>query len=155
EIGGRPILWHIMKHYARHGFTEFVIALGYRGEDIKRFFIDYVSLSGNLRVSLGDGAITRSDAPNDDWTVDLVDTGIATNTGGRLQRVAPFLEGKPFMLTYGDGVSDVDLGALVATHKTSGKLATLTAVRPGSRFGGLSFEDRGTVRFIEKPQIGE
>jgi hypothetical protein len=94
EIGGRPILWHIMKHYARHGFNEFVVALGYRGEDIKRFFIDYVSLSGNLRVSLGDGAITRSALPNDSWTVDLVETGIATNTGGRLKRVEALLKGR-------------------------------------------------------------
>jgi glucose-1-phosphate cytidylyltransferase len=155
EIGGRPILWHIMKHYAWHGFREFVIALGYRGEDIKRFFVDYNSLSGDLTVALGQGVVTRAGTPTDDWVVDLVDTGIPTNTGGRLKRLESVLNQAPFMLTYGDGVSDVDLSALVRTHNSSGKLATVTAVRPSSRFGGLSFEDDGAVRFIEKPQIGE
>ena len=155
EIGGRPILWHIMKHYASHGFTEFVIALGYRGEDIKRFFIDYVSLSGDLTVNLGDGSITRLPSEHLDWTVHLVDTGLATNTGGRVGRLASYLADGPFMLTYGDGVSNVDLTALVKAHQASGKVATVTAVRPGSRFGGLSFEDGGQVRFTEKPQIGE
>jgi glucose-1-phosphate cytidylyltransferase len=155
EIGGRPILWHIMKHYAGHGFTEFVVALGYRGEDIKRFFLDYVSLSGDLTVSLRDRSITRLHPETDDWTVHLVDTGLDTNTGGRVGRLREWLADAPFMLTYGDGVSDVDLSALQAAHRASGKLATVTAVRPGSRFGGLSFEDEGHVRFIEKPQIGE
>jgi len=155
EIGGQPILWHIMKHYAGYGFTEFVIALGYRGEDIKRFFLDYVSLRGDLTVSLGDGGVTRLPAERLDWTIHLVDTGVTTNTGGRVGRVASYLSNGPFMLTYGDGVSDVDLDALVAAHRASGKVATVTAVRPASRFGGLSFEDGDRVRFIEKPQIGE
>jgi glucose-1-phosphate cytidylyltransferase len=155
EIGGRPILWHIMKHYARHGFSEFVVALGYRGEDIKRFFIDYVSLNGDLTVRVGERLVDRLHTESDDWTVHLVDTGLDTNTGGRVGRLAPMLSDGPFMLTYGDGVSDVDLGALVASHRASGKLATVTAVRPASRFGGLSFEGDGQVRFIEKPQIGE
>jgi glucose-1-phosphate cytidylyltransferase len=155
DIGGRPILWHIMKHYARHGFTEFVVALGYRGEDIKRFFLDYVSLSGELTVNVGDGSVSRLPTEHDDWTVHLVDTGLATNTGGRVGRLTSRLRDEPFMLTYGDGVSNVDLTALLETHKRSGKVATVTAVRPGSRFGGLSFEDNGDVRFIEKPQIGE
>jgi len=155
EIGGRPILWHIMKHYAHHGLTEFVVALGYRGEDIKRFFLDYVSLSGDLTVSLRDRNVTRLHTETDDWTVHLVDTGMDTNTGGRVGRLREWLGDGPFMLTYGDGVSDVDLKALAEAHRASGKLATVTAVRPGSRFGGLSFEDNGRVRFIEKPQIGE
>lgn len=155
EIGGRPILWHIMKHYSGHGFTEFVVALGYRGEDIKRFFLDYVSLNGDLTIGLRDRSIARLHEEADDWIVHLVDTGLDTNTGGRLGRLREWLGGEPFMLTYGDGVSDVDLGALEATHRASGKLATLTAVRPPSRFGGLDFEQGGQVRFIEKPQIGE
>lgn len=155
EIGGRPILWHIMKHYSRHGFREFVVALGYRGEDIKRFFLDYVSLTGDLTVSVGDGTVTRLPMESDDWIVDLVDTGLATNTGGRVGRLANRLSDAPFMFTYGDGVSDVDLQALLGAHQRSGKLATVTAVRPSSRFGGLSFEEDGNVRFIEKPQIGE
>jgi glucose-1-phosphate cytidylyltransferase len=155
EIGGRPILWHIMKHYARHGFREFVVAIGYRGEDIKRFFLDYVSLSGDLTINLRDGQVARVAMESDDWVIDLVDTGLSTNTGGRLGRLAGRLTEGPFMFTYGDGVSDVDLHALLEAHGQSGKLATVTAVRPSSRFGGLSFEDDGRVRFIEKPQIGE
>jgi len=155
DIGGRPILWHIMKHYARYGFTNFVIALGYRGDDIKRFFVDYVSLNGDLTVRTGQGRIERVNGDMEDWTVELVDTGLETNTGGRMGRLATWLSDGPFMMTYGDGVSDVDLRALLAYHRDSGKLATLTAVRPYSRFGGLSFEADDQVRFIEKPQIGE
>ena len=155
DIGGRPILWHIMKHYAKHGFTEFIVALGYRGEDIKRFFLDHVTLSGDLTVHLAERRVERRHVEGDDWTVELVDTGLETNTGGRVGRLAARLTEGPFMLTYGDGVSDVNLGALLETHRSSGKAATVTAVRPGSRFGGLSFEDAGSVRFIEKPQIGE
>lgn len=155
EIGEHPILWHIMKHYARHGFNEFVVALGYRGEDIKRFFLDSMSLSGDMTVNLGKRTVERSNAETEDWTIHLVDTGLYTNTGGRVGRLSAVLGEEPFMLTYGDGVSDVDLPALLAHHRASGKLATVTAVRPGSRFGGLSFGDEGHVRFIEKPQIGE
>jgi glucose-1-phosphate cytidylyltransferase len=155
EIGQRPILWHIMKHYAHHGFDEFVVALGYRGEDIKRFFLDYLSLSGDMTVRLGERTADQLNPERDGWTVHLVDTGLETNTGGRVRRLAPWLDDAPFMLTYGDGVSDVDLPALLAHHRASGKLATVTAVRPASRFGGLDFRDDGQVRFIEKPQISE
>jgi glucose-1-phosphate cytidylyltransferase len=155
EIGGRPILWHIMKHYAACGFTEFVVALGYRGEDIKRFFLDYLALNGDLTVRVREEQVTRSTTEVDDWTVHLVDTGQDTNTGGRVGRLRSWLGDEPFMLTYGDGVSNVDLRALLDTHQKSGMQATLTAVRPSSRFGGLSFEADGRVRFIEKPQIGE
>jgi glucose-1-phosphate cytidylyltransferase len=155
EIGQRPILWHIMKHYAHHGFDEFVVALGYRGEDIKRFFLDYLSLSGDMTVRLGERTVDQLNPERDGWTVHLVDTGLETNTGGRVRRLAPWLDDAPFMLTYGDGVSDVDLPALLAHHRASGKLATVTAVRPASRFGGLDFRDDGQVRFIEKPQISE
>jgi glucose-1-phosphate cytidylyltransferase len=154
DIGGRPILWHIMKHYAHHGFTEFNVALGYRGEHIKRFFLDQVTLSGDLTIHLAERRIDRRHIEEDDWVVELVDTGLETNTGGRVRRVADRLDGQ-FMLTYGDGVSDVDLRAVLDEHNASDRLATVTAVRPGSRFGGLSFEDGAAVRFIEKPQIGE
>ncbi|HEV8403682.1 MAG TPA: glucose-1-phosphate cytidylyltransferase [Candidatus Limnocylindrales bacterium] len=155
EIGQRPILWHIMKHYAHHGFDEFVVALGYRGEDIKRFFLDHLSLSGDMTIRLGERTVDQLHPEPDQWTVHLVDTGLDTNTGGRVGRLASWLGDAPFMLTYGDGVSDVDLPALLEHHRASGKLATVTAVRPASRFGGLDFRDDGQVRFIEKPQISE
>jgi glucose-1-phosphate cytidylyltransferase len=155
EIGGRPILWHIMKHYAAHGFDEFVIALGYRGDDIKRYFMDQLSLGGDLTIRTGERRVDRLRDEADRWTVHLVETGLETSTGGRVRRLAPWLRDAPFMLTYGDGVSDVDLGALLERHAGSGKLVTVTAVRPASRFGGLSFGQDDVVRFIEKPQIGE
>ena len=155
DIGGRPILWHIMKHYAHCGFSEFVVALGYRGEDVKRFFVDYVSLNSDLTVELRDRSVHRLEPERDTWTVHLVDTGLETNTGGRVGRLRSWLEDGPFLLTYGDGVSNVDLPRLVELHRDSGKLATITAVRPPSRFGGLLFEEDGSVHFTEKPQIGE
>jgi glucose-1-phosphate cytidylyltransferase len=155
DIGGRPILWHIMKHYAHYGFNEFVIALGYRAEDIKRFFVDYLSLNGDLTVDLGDRTVKRHEVEEHAWTVHLVDTGLDTNTGGRVGRLRSLLSDEPFLLTYGDGVSNVDLGRLCELHASTPTLATITAVRPPSRFGGLSFAADGTVRFIEKPQIGE
>jgi glucose-1-phosphate cytidylyltransferase len=155
DIGGRPILWHIMKHYAQYGFTEFVIALGYRADDVKRFFVDYISLNGDMTVELRDRAVQRHEPERDAWTVHLVDTGLDTNTGGRVGRLRAWLGDEPFLLTYGDGVADVDLSRLVEVHRASGKLVTVTAVRPPSRFGGLSFDANGSVHFIEKPQIGE
>jgi glucose-1-phosphate cytidylyltransferase len=155
EIGGRPILWHIMKHYAAAGFSEFLVALGYKGEFIKRFFVEYTTLSGSLTVGLRDGTITRLDAEQDDWTVGLIETGADTNTGGRVRRLKPWLDGERFMLTYGDGVGNIDLKALLRYHEEHGKLATVTAVRPPSRFGGLTFQQDGAVQFTEKPQMGE
>src|SRR4026209_2486006 len=125
EIGGRPILWHIMKHYAFYGFSEFVMALVYRGDDIKRFFVDYVSLSGDLTVDVNERSVTRLDPEKDDWKVHLVETGPETGTGGRIGRISSWLAGEPFMLTYGDGVSDVDLAALVEYHRRRGGLATV------------------------------
>jgi glucose-1-phosphate cytidylyltransferase len=155
EIGNRPILWHIMKHYAASGFTEFVIALGYKGEDIKRFFVDSLALTGDLTVRMGDGVVEHRDPEHEAWTVHLVDTGAETGTGGRVRRLASWIGDEPFMMTYGDGVSDVDLNGLLAFHRASGKLATVTAVRPPSRFGGLAFGPDQTVTFTEKPQVGE
>ncbi len=155
EIGGRPILWHIQKHYAHYGCKEFVVALGYRGEAIKRFFLDYHSLNGNMTVRLARGEIERHDAACEDWVVHLVDTGLDTMTGGRLRRLESWLSGETFMLTYGDGVSNVDLHDLIRFHRAHGRIATVTAVRPPARFGGLVFEGDLIARFSEKPQIGE
>jgi len=156
EIGGRPILWHIMKHYAHHGLAEFCIALGYKGELIKRYFIEYRTLNGNLSVSVCHGTTRfHEDRCTEDWLVHLMDTGMDTNTGGRVRRLAEILRKETFMLTYGDGVSDVDLQRLLEFHRAHGKLATITAVRPPSRFGGLDLEGHKVVRFQEKPQMGE
>jgi glucose-1-phosphate cytidylyltransferase len=155
EIGGQPILWHILKHYARYGHTEFLVALGYKGAAIKRYFRDYYSLEGGMTVSLGTGAVEHHERNADDWKVHLVDTGEATMTGGRVRRLREHLGGETFLLTYGDGVCDVDLDALVRFHRAHGKLATVTAVRPPARFGGLVFDGPLVKEFTEKPQIGE
>jgi glucose-1-phosphate cytidylyltransferase len=155
EIGGRPILWHIMKHYAHHGFKEFFIAVGYRGELIKRFFIDYCSLSGSMTIDLSQGLVNNHENECEDWVVHLKDTGIETNTGGRVKRLAPWLSDGTFMLTYGDGVSDIDLAKLLEFHRAHRRIATVTAVRPPARFGGLIFSGDLVTEFTEKPQIGE
>jgi glucose-1-phosphate cytidylyltransferase len=155
EIGGRPILWHIMKLYAHHGFREFVVALGYKGDVIKRYFLDYAKLQSDFTVNLASGDIMRCGGPAEDWTVHLIDTGVTTNTGGRLKRLSQILGHETFLATYGDGVSNVDIKALVKFHRHHGKLATTTAVRPPARFGGLIFEGDRIAEFTEKPQIGE
>ncbi len=154
-IGGRPILWHIMKFYAAHQFREFVLALGYKGDVIKRYFLDYHDLSKSVTVDVATGRATFHESEIDDWTVHLMDTGLKTQTGGRLRRLQPWLEGETFMLTYGDGVCDVDLVQLLKFHRQHGKIATLTAVRPPARFGALKFEDDLVTEFMEKPQTGE
>jgi glucose-1-phosphate cytidylyltransferase len=155
EIGGRPILWHIMKHYAHHGFNEFFVALGYRGEVIKRFFLDYLELNDSMTVDLARGEVKQHGHNHEDWVVHLVDTGIDTMTGGRIKRLEPWLRDASFMVTYGDGVSDVDLRAELAFHRRHRRIATVTAVRPPARFGGLVFEGDRVAQFTEKPQIGE
>ena len=155
EIGGRPILWHILKHYAQHGFKEFVIALGYKGDVIKQFFRDYHALNGDMTIRVADGVAERHIRERDDWTVHLIDTGLQTQTGGRVGRLRQWLAGAPFMLTYGDGVCNVDLHALLAFHRRCGCAATVTAVRPPARFGGLVFDGDLVAEFTEKPQIGE
>jgi glucose-1-phosphate cytidylyltransferase len=158
EIGGRPILWHIMKHYGAHGHRDFVIALGYKGEVIKRYMLDYASLHSDLTVGLRDGNVVahNGNGPGpDDWTVDLIDTGQETATGGRIKQLAPHVGEGTFMLTWGDGVSNVDLRALVAFHRAHGKLATMTAVRPPARFGHIELDGDTVIEFSEKPQIGE
>lgn len=155
EIGGRPILWHIMKHYAHYGFNEFLIALGYKGEVIKRFFLDYYTLSRSLTINLATGSVATHGHDTESWTVHLIDTGLYTNTGGRVKRLQPWLMDGTFMVTYGDGVSDVNLRELLRFHRGHGKLVTVTAVRPPARFGGLVFAGDRVARFTEKPQIGE
>jgi len=155
EIGGQPILWHIAKHYAHYGFQEFYITLGYKGEVIKRHFVDYHSLSGSMTVDLANGTIERHHQKSDDWKVHLIETGIETNTGGRLKRLETWLRGETFMLTYGDGVCNVDLRKLLEFHREQGRIATVTAVRPPARFGGLIFDGDLVSKFDEKPQIGE
>lgn len=155
EIGGKPILWHIMKHYGHYGCTDFIVALGYKGDVIKRYFLDYRALAGSMTVHLADGQVKMHAEECEDWLVHLVDTGIETQTGGRVKRVAPWLNGERFMLTYGDGVSPVDIDDLLAFHRKQGKIATVTAVRPPSRFGGLRFQGELVAEFTEKPQIGE
>lgn len=156
EIGGRPILWHIMKHYSRYGHNEFFIALGYKSEVIKNYFINYTAFSSNLTVELSKGKLQiHGDNEIEDWIVHLIDTGRDTNTGGRLKRLRKWLEGETFMATYGDGVSNVNLDLLTEFHKKQGRIGTLTAVRPPSRFGGILFDDHSVAQFTEKPQIGE
>lgn len=155
EIGGRPILWHIMRIFATFGHREFVVALGYKGEVIKSYFLNYYYLKNSITVNLGNGQVRVHDGPPDDWTIHLVETGLATNTGGRLRRLRDWLGGETFMMTYGDGVANVDLDELLAFHRQHGRLATITAVRPPARFGGLSFQDDLVTTFAEKPQIGE
>lgn len=151
EVGGRPLLWHIMTHYAHHGFNEFVVALGYRGEHIKRYFSDYHGACRSMRVNLKTGAVeVHEDGSSEDWTVDLIETGRWTNTGGRIKRLAPYLD-ETFFLTWGDGLSDVDLGDLLDFHRSHNKMMTVTAVHPPPRFGQLVLEGEKVIEFTEKP----
>ena len=158
EIGEYPILWHIMKYYASFGHTDFAVALGYKGEYIKRWFADRASLAGHLHIRTGSGEISTSggDDDLDDWNVDLIETGRTTNTGGRIKRLVPYLgdEGT-FMVTWGDGVSTVDLDALLAFHREHGRLCTLTAVHPPARYRHIEIEGSQITEFTEKPQAAE
>jgi glucose-1-phosphate cytidylyltransferase len=155
EIGGYPIIWHIMKHYVAHGYRDFVVPLGYKGEEIKRYFLDYSRLRSSVTVNLATGQSSFHEEAPEDWNVSLIDTGLKTNTGARVKRLQPWLEGETFMLTYGDGVCNIDLQDLERFHRKHGRLATVTAVRPPARFGGLIFDGDLVSDFTEKPQIGE
>ncbi len=155
EIGGRPILWHIMQHYAHYGFKDFVIALGHKGEIIKRYMIDFGLTEDDLTVSVGNGDVLRHGNRRPDWTVDLMDTGVQTMTGGRIKRLQPLLDEGTFFLTWGDGVSDVNIAELLKFHRAHGKLATVTAVRPPARFGCMMFDGERVTEFSEKPQTSE
>lgn len=155
EIGGRPILWHIMMHYSWYGFKHFIIALGYKGEYIKKYMVDYCALNSDITVKLGTGEVITESRHEQDWLVELVDTGMNTNTGGRIKRLAPRIGKETFMLTWGDGVSTVNLQELLAFHRRHGRLATVTAVRPPARFGRLELDGDQVVSFEEKPQMRE
>jgi glucose-1-phosphate cytidylyltransferase len=156
EIGGKPILWHIMNIYGAAGLNEFVIALGYRGEVIKEYFLNFYALNNNLTLDLAAGRTTIHDGNQPPWIVHLVDTGQATQTGGRVKRLAPWLrDEQTFALTYGDGVADVDIARLLRFHRAHGRLATVTTVRPPARFGGIVFDGNAVSEFTEKPQAGE
>jgi len=156
EIGGRPILWHIMKHYAHFGVRNFVLCLGYRGDVIRDYFLNYQVRNCDFAVDLRTGGIeTLSNGIAEDWRVVLAETGQDTLTGSRLRRVLPYLRGNSFFATYGDGLSDVDLDALLAHHRRSGRAATVTAVHPSSRYGELSIHGGLVKSFHEKPQVTE
>jgi len=157
NIGDKPMLWHIMKIYAHYGFKEFLIALGYKGEVIKKYFIDYYSMTKDLKINLKNGEINCANNCMDDtdWTVELIDTGLSTLTGGRIKRLAPYIGNETFMLTWGDGVADVNISELLKFHRSHGKLATLTAVRPTARYGHLEMEEDQIKEFSEKPQAAE
>ena len=156
EVGGHPILWHIMNIYAHHGFGEFLVALGYKGELVKEYFLRFHALNADLTVDLARGTHQVREGQHPQWKVHLADTGQDTQTGGRLLRLRKWLEEDDlFMMTYGDGVADVDLTALLAFHRRHGRLATVTAVRPPARFGGITIDGDRVAGFAEKPQVGE
>jgi glucose-1-phosphate cytidylyltransferase len=156
EIGTRPILWHIMKTYAHYGYDEFVLCLGYKGEVIRQFFLDYEALTRDFTIRFGARAgLTVHDHGVESWTVTLVDTGATAMTGARVKRAERYVDGDTFMLTYGDGVADVDIGKLVAFHHRHGRIGTVTGVRPPSRFGELLTMNQQVIEFSEKPAISQ
>ena len=154
-VGGRPILWHIMKTYAAYGHKDFLVALGYKADVVKEYFLNYRALNSDFTVDLGTGSVTPHHADQVDWRITLVDTGASSMTGGRVRRMRPYVGDETCLLTYGDGVSDVDVDALLNFHRSHGKLVTVTAVRPTARFGELELEESRVVAFKEKPQLHE
>jgi len=157
EIGGKPILWHIMKVFAFHGITDFVICVGYRGNVIKEYFLNYEALNNDFTVHLGNkhDVVYHDTHLESDWRVTVVDTGLETQTGGRVKRIEPFID-DTFVVTYGDGLADIDVGALIAFHRSHGRVATVTAVQPTSRFGLLNLDQNARVAtFNEKPQTDD
>lgn len=155
-IGGRPILWHIMKHYRHFGAKQFVLCLGYRGDVIRDFFLNYPLYNSDFAIDFNTGDVrTLSNGPEEDWRVVLADTGETSLTGTRIKRALKYADGNTFLATYGDGVSDIDVDALLAHHRKSGKLATVSAVRPSSRFGELAIRDGLVSSFREKPQVAD
>jgi glucose-1-phosphate cytidylyltransferase len=153
EVGGRPLLWHVMKIYAAHGVQDFVVCLGYKGMQIKDYFVNYRLHDADVTVDLASGQCTFHRSRAEPWRVTLVDTGEDTETGGRLRRIAPYVQDEDaFCMTYGDGVADVDVGALLAFHRGHGRLATVTAVQPPGRFGALERDGSAVRRFLEKPR---
>ena len=153
EIGGKPILWHIMKLYSHYGNNDFVILCGYKGEQIKNYFLNYYTQNSDFTVDLSDNSLTVHRNVSEPWKVTILDTGFSTGTGGRLKQAQKFLESDTFMMTYGDGVGNIDIDELVNFHRSSGKLATITAVQPQGRFGVLDIDNNNTIHtFMEKPR---
>jgi glucose-1-phosphate cytidylyltransferase len=153
EIGGKPILWHIMKNYSKYGFNEFIILLGYKGYSIKEYFANYLLHQSDITIDLKNNSMEIHDNHSESWKVTLVDTGMNSMTGGRVKRVEKYLDNKPFLLTYGDGVSDINIDELISFHKSHGKAMTVTSSLPAGRFGGLSIEENNKVsKFLEKPK---
>jgi glucose-1-phosphate cytidylyltransferase len=155
EIGGKPLLWHIMHIYASHGFNEFLVACGYKGEMIKEYFHNIFIHSNDYVVDLKDGSLKVLNTSGTDWRIGVIDTGLDTQTGGRIRRLRPWIGDERFMVTYGDGLGPVNIRELVAFHEAHARLATVTAVRPPARFGGLALDGERVREFSEKPQTGE
>jgi len=155
EIGGKPMIWHIMKIYASHGYKDFLVACGYKGEIIKEYFNNYFIHNSDYVIDLRDGSRQLVKTNGDDWRVGVIDTGLDTMTGGRILRLKSWIEGGSFMVTYGDGVGNIDICSLVDFHRSHGRLATVTAVRPPARFGGLVMDGDVVSEFSEKPQVGQ
>jgi glucose-1-phosphate cytidylyltransferase len=156
EIGGRPILWHIMKIYAHYGYTDFVVCLGYKGQVIRDYFLNYQTRNCDFTITLGSGAIDiHNNHSEDGWRVTLADTAEKTMTGGRIARIQKYVGDRTFLVTYGDGLADIDVGRLIAFHRSQGKFATVSAVRPASRYGELAIEDGKITLFREKPQVNQ
>jgi glucose-1-phosphate cytidylyltransferase len=155
EIGRMPMLWHVMNIYAKHGYCDFLIACGYKGEVIKEYFRNFLAHNSDLFINLRDGSCKVANSSTPDWQIGLVDTGLLTLTGGRLRRLKSFIGDGTFMITYGDGLADVDINALVGFHRSHGKLATVTAVSPVARFGSLRIEGDRVTKFAEKARTGE
>ncbi len=155
RIGGKPILWHIMKTYAHFGHKDFYVALGYKAEVIKEYFLHYKTMNADFTVDLGEGTVTSHQLDELDWKVTLVDTGQHTMTGGRVRRMKPYIGNETCLLTYGDGLSNVDLNQLITFHKSHRKMITVTAVHPGARFGELEMKEEQVISFQEKPQTGQ
>ncbi len=155
EIGSHPILWHLLSIYSSQGFNEFIIALGYKAEVIKEYFLNFYPLSNDISIDLASGKTTIHHKAVSPWKIHLVDTGQSTQTGGRLKRLKEWIGNETFMMTYGDGLGNVDIKSLVAFHKKHGKMATVTGVSPPARFGGLVFDGDSVLEFTEKPQTGE
>ena len=154
-VGGRPILWHIMRSYAHFGHKDFYLALGYKAEIIKEYFLHYRSLNADFTVDLATGKVESHQTEDTDWRVTLVHTGLESMTGGRVKRMQSFIGNEPFMLTYGDGVANVDMEALLKFHQSHGKMVTVSAVHPGARFGELEMNGNEVASFQEKPQTGQ
>lgn len=155
RIGNKPMLWHIMQRYAKFGHNDFLVALGYKSEVIKEYFLNYKILNSDFTIDLKNGSIKSENSDPVDWRVSLIETGTNTMTGGRLRRLKDHIGNETFMLTYGDGISDINIEELIAFHKSHGKLVTMSAVRPGARFGELELDGNRIVSFQEKPQLHE